>query len=667
MQIFSKILIANRGEIAVRIIRTLKSLGITSVAIYSEKDRASLHKRLADESFLLSGDTLKDTYLNMDSIIEIARDSGAEAIHPGYGFLSENANFSRKTAEAGINYIGPTPDVISLMGNKLQARSVARKAGVPLINGFEGKIEDILENKSSLVFPVIVKAAAGGGGKAMRIVRDSNEFREALEITRRESQNYFGEDSLYTEEYFENGRHIETQVLADHYGNSVIIGERECSVQRRYQKVIEETPSLFISEDTRKHLYEVSRKLVKEISYTNAGTIEFLVDEDQNFYFLEMNTRIQVEHPVTEQTYGVDIVEQQIHIAAGNKLTLVQNDIKPSGHSIQVRLYAEDPAKNFLPSPGTLLRYSEPSLPGLRIDSGVDSPVEVLPDFDPLISKVIVTEASREEAIQTLYKALKNYMISGLSTNREFILSLLSNEDFLQNKISTTWLESARERILKDLSQQRYKTEPLRIYSAWLLKVLLNQDNKSNDIWKRIGYWRQLIRKSFVFEGRQIDLMITGRENNVLFFSQDQEKHEVHLKSRNKEKIIFLLDGKWSSASVIEGEDIEDIVFIDGFEYRLKSVDYLPEIPFMKDAFSSDSSGPRIIRSPLHGRVVKLNAIINQVVDKGELLFTLDAMKIENKIISPYKGCVKEISIIEGEQVSFDQEILVIDKCKDEN
>ena len=667
MKRFNKILIANRGEIAVRIIRTLQRLGISTIAIFSEKDRGSLHHRLADEAFLLSGDNLKDTYLNIDKIIEIARESGAEAIHPGYGFLSENALFSGKTAEAGLNFIGPTADVINLMGNKLQARAAARKARVPLIEGFEGKVEDILENSSLLDFPVIVKAAAGGGGKAMRIVRDKEEFREALEVTRRESKNYFGDDTLYVEKYFDKGRHVEIQVMADHHGNILIIGERECTVQRRYQKVIEETPSLFITGETRRKMFKVSRNIVKEIGYVNAGTMEFLVDENQNFYFLEMNTRIQVEHPVTEQTYGIDIVELQVQVAAGNKLHLTQNDLTPKGHSIQARLYAEDPAKNFLPSPGNIYDYNEPLLPSLRIDSGIDHPTRILPDFDPLISKVIVTEASREEAILSLQKALKQYKVSGLSTNREFLVSLLNDKDFVDNKISTTWLEKAREKIITDLNNNRDRIPPERVFSVWLLKVLMNQKRDSNEVWQHIGYWRHMIRKSFVYEGKQYDIIVLERKKDKLRFELNDEIFEVELRSMNENKIIFLLEGKWSCGSVVSGKDIEDIVFIDGYEFRLKPVDYLPDIPFLKENISADLSGPKIIRSPLHGRIVKLNAMLNQKVKKGELLFTLDAMKIENKVISPYKGCVKEIRINEGQQVSIDQEILVIDDCIDDN
>jgi len=435
MKKFNKILVANRGEIAVRIFKTLRKMGINSVAIYSGRDESSLHRQMADESYLIKGELLSETYLNSQKIIEIAKNAGADAIHPGYGFLSENAEFSRMVAETGINFIGPPGEVIDSMGNKLSARTLAREAGVPLIEGYEGSIEEILKNISRFELPLIIKAAAGGGGKAMRIVRNAEDFTEALETTGREALNYFGDNLLYVEKYFEKGRHIEIQVLADHYGNIIIPGERECSIQRRHQKVIEETPSQFITQETREKMFEVSRSLVRKIGYVNAGTLEFLVDESQNFYFLEMNTRIQVEHPVTEETSGIDLVEQQILIAAGNRLQIEQSEVNITGHSIQARLYAEDPEKSFLPSPGEVFDYSEPHLPGLRIDSGMNSSSILYPDFDPMISKVIATASSRDEAIRLLQKALSEYLISGVTTNREFLISLLSDEDFKRESI----------------------------------------------------------------------------------------------------------------------------------------------------------------------------------------------------------------------------------------
>ena len=665
MKIFNKILVANRGEIAVRIIRTLRSMGINSVAVYSEKDRNALHCRIADEAYMLSGDSLRDTYLNIDKIIEIARESDSEAIHPGYGFLSENPEFSDKVAKAGINFIGPDAGVIKKMGNKLEARSVARNAGVPLIEGFEGSVKDILENRNILEYPLIIKAAAGGGGKAMRIVRTEKELAEALEVTAREAYNYFADGGLYVEKYFEKGRHIEVQVLADHYGNVIIPGERECSIQRRYQKVIEETPSAFISEKTRQNLFNVSRKIVKEITYINAGTIEFLVDQEQNIYFLEMNTRIQVEHPITEETSGLDIVAQQIYIAAGNELKLKQEDIKPVGHAIQARVYAEDPGKNFLPSPGNIYHYSEPEFPGLRIDSGIDSPSMIYPDYDPLISKVIAKAASREEAILLLKKSLMNYKIAGVRNNREFLLSLISDPDFIRHEVSTTWLENKKDIIIGKLVESKKEIQNSSVFAAWLIKVLFTNASAGTNPWQRVGYWRHHIKKSFLYEARQYDIQVMEKKKSRLIFKLEEQEFDVQLRSMNEEKILFTVNGNWCCATVTTGMDIEDIVIIRGFEFRLKPMDYLPDMPFVRDDSDSNPSGPRIIKSPLHGRVVKMNAILNQRVNKGELLFILDAMKIENKIMSPYEGFIKEIRINEGDQVSIDQEILIIDNSSE--
>lgn len=663
MKIFNKILVANRGEIAVRIIRTLKKLGIGSVAVFSAKDRDALHVKMADEAYFIIGETLRDTYLNIDKLIEVAKDTGAEAIHPGYGFLSENPDFSFKAAASGIKFIGPPGDVIKLMGNKIEARSIAGKMGVPLIKSYEGKAEDLSGISSDIDYPCIVKAAAGGGGKAMRIIEKAGDFKDAIEVTGREALNYFGDDSLFVEKYFSGGRHIEVQVLVDHYGKIIIAGERDCSLQRRYQKVIEETPSVFLNEDTRKRMYEVSRKILQEISYQNAGTIEFLVDEQQNFYFLEMNTRIQVEHPVTEESTGIDLVEQQIYIAAGNPLSLNQDDVKISKHSIQARIYAEDPSKNFLPSPGAVHKYIEPVFPGLRIDSGTNSPGPVHSDFDPMISKVIVSAGTREDAIHLLENALKNYQVTGLHTNREFILSILRNEDYIENRISTTWLEAMKSSLLENQELQRKKVDIGSIFAGWLLKVLFTGSTLRRDPWHVVGYWRHQMRKSFIFEEKQYDIFVSEKKKDWMVFDWEGNTHEVLLQSMNENKIIFHLDGDWKCVSVTSGKGMEDIVFINGYEFRIKPLDYLPVKPFFREVDSETVSGPRYIRSPLHGKVVKLNASLNQRISKGELLFTLDAMKIENKIISPYEGCIKEIRISEGDQVSIDQEILVIDDC----
>ncbi|MGC9343589.1 MAG: biotin/lipoyl-containing protein, partial [Bacteroidales bacterium] len=332
--------------------------------------------------------------------------------------------------------------------------------------------------------------------------------------------------------------------------------------------------------------------------------------------------------------------------------------------SMQARVYAEDPAKNFLPSPGDIHTYFEPRFPGLRIDSGIDSPVSIRPDFDPMISKVIATAATREEAIMLLERSLKNYKVTGLSTNREFIISLLRNSDFIKNSISTSWLEKNRENIIENQMLRRKEIKPVTIYSAWLIKVLFTRNKKKNDIWHEVGYWRHQARKSFVYEGKQVDIYIAEKKRDKVLFLLEDKEYELQLTSMNDEQIIFLVDGEWNCATVSIGKDIDDIVFINGYEFRIRPLDYLPRDPFYKETYLNNVSGPRIIKSPLHGRIVKMSAELDKKINKGELLFTLDAMKIENKVVSPWEGCVKEIRVKEGDQVSIDQEIIVIDDCK---
>ena len=518
---FKRVLIANRGEIAVRIISTLKKTGIGSVALYTLPDEGSLHTRMADECFLLRGDTLSETYLNQDEIIRIALHCGADAIHPGYGFLSENADFAEAVVKAGLTFIGPSPELIRLMGDKVAARKSVFGMGLPIIPGIEGNPESLLAllgKGDSGMFPVMIKAAAGGGGKAMRRVNDIPELEEGLVIASREAMNYFGNGELCVEKYFENARHIEVQVLADKYGNILIPGERDCTVQRRFQKVIEEAPSLFLKENTRTKLFDASRRIVEELGYENAGTIEFLVDHNQDFYFLEMNTRIQVEHPVTEMITGLDLVHLQIMIAAGDQIPGAGGVIVPEGHAIEARLYAENPDEGFLPAPGRIHAYSEPSFPGIRIDSGIDGPSTLHPEYDPMIAKIIAHGRSRQEAIETLKSALGEFVISGTLNNRLFLKEILDDPDFLSNTLTTGWLEASRDRLVRNLSEKAGRRAKTDILALWLTKALHTAPQGSaSGIWHEIGYWRQIICKSVVFDGRQFDLFVDSFQPEFLF------------------------------------------------------------------------------------------------------------------------------------------------------
>ena len=488
MSLFKKILIANRGEIAVRIIKTLKKMNIASVAVFSEKDRNALFVEMADESVFLPGDTLQETYLNIDAIINAALNREAQAIHPGYGFLSENADFAAKVSAEGLKFIGPTAKAISIMGDKLKAREMARNIKVPLIEGFEGSKKEILKKSSRFNYPLLVKAAAGGGGKAMQIVRNPEELPGSVEVAENQAIRYFANGLLYVERYFEDSRHIEVQVLVDKKGNVYIPGERECTVQRRYQKVVEEAPSPSVTENDRKQLWDVSKRICKAISYENAGTLEFLMDAKGNFYFLEMNTRIQVEHPVTEITSGIDIVEQQVNIAAGKKVDIPERKKTDNSHAIEVRLYAEDPEKEFLPSSGKIYSYHEPELPESRIDSGINGPSEIHPDYDPLIAKVIASGKSRNQAIKNLISTLSEFHISGPVNNKEFLLYILKNKDFKSNTITTTWLEKKRNVILKDIATSRRLFKDFQVLSLWLADKFHHENNHPEDVWKTPGF-----------------------------------------------------------------------------------------------------------------------------------------------------------------------------------
>ena len=665
MKLLNKILIANRGEIAVRIIRSLRLMGIRTVAIYSHHDKHALHVRMADEAYDLEGSGLSETYLDIQKIIHIAQQTGADGIHPGYGFLSENAAFATAAAEAGINFIGPTPEIIHLMGDKIIARKTMREIDIPMIEGFEGNTKEILKRVKELTYPILVKAAAGGGGKAMRIVNDPGSLKEALEIAAREAQNYFGSDVLYVERYLSDARHIEVQVLADHYGNSLILGERECSVQRRYQKVIEESPAVSLSQKTRDAIYYTAQKIVRKIGYNNAGTLEFLVDKSGEYFFLEMNTRIQVEHPVTEMVTCLDIVKLQVQIAAGNELTLKQSDIQISGHALEARLYAENPEKDFMPSPGKVELYHEPEMPGLRIDSGLDGPDILHPEFDPLIAKVIFHAHSRDEAINGLDQALKSFTLHGPKTNREFLREVLRDKDFIANRISTIYLERVTPKLNDSLRLKKSEFQKSRILAAWLgWKLGGSQTKDSGSVWDRIGYWRMALRKSILFDDSQFDIFIESISDQTILFSIGKENHTMTLKSRSDESIIFELDGKWSSASVSRAYSYEDIVCIEGLEFKVRPLDYLPLMPYFIDHKELNTGGTRFIKSPLHGKVSNIISVQGSEIKKGDFLYSLDAMKIENKVTSPYNGCLKEVRVKAGDQVQINQIILIIDECE---
>jgi acetyl-CoA carboxylase biotin carboxylase subunit len=441
---FNKILIANRGEIAVRVIRACREMGIATVAVYSEVDRASLHVRKADEAYPIGRAPASESYLRMDKILDVARRSGAQAIHPGYGFLSENAKFAQACADARIKFIGPRPQSMEMMGSKTRARQHMETAGIPFVPGTAHGLTSTEEAErvaEEVGYPVMLKAAAGGGGKGMRLVHGRDELPSALESAQSEAERSFGDSEVYIEKAIVNPRHIEMQILADEHGNTVWLGERECSIQRRHQKVLEESPSPIVDADMRRRMGEVAVRVARAADYTNAGTVEFLVDQQKNFYFLEMNTRLQVEHPVTELTTGLDLVHLQIRIASGEKLPFTQSDVNIRGHAIECRIYAEDPDNNYFPSPGKITLLLLPSGPGIRRDSGMYEGWSVPMDYDPLLAKLIGYGTDRGQAIMRLQRALYEYFVSGIKTNISLFRRILGDADFQAGRLDTGYLD----------------------------------------------------------------------------------------------------------------------------------------------------------------------------------------------------------------------------------
>lgn len=484
---FKKILIANRGEIAVRIIRACQAMNIATVAVYSEADRNALHVRLADEAYLLGPAPSSESYLRTDKIFEVLAQSGAEAVHPGYGFLSENASFARELKAKGIVLIGPSPEAMTLMGSKIAAKETMEKAGVPTVPGYFGSdqsLERLQSEAQQIGFPLLVKASAGGGGKGMRVVHQPEELAEALAAAQREARNAFGDDTVFLERYFEKVRHIEFQIMADHHGNTVHVFERECSIQRRHQKIVEESPSVALSESLRAKMGAAAVQAAQAVQYTNAGTVEMLLDEHQQFYFLEMNTRLQVEHPVTEMVSGVDLVQTQIQVAAGQPLAFTQAELQCTGHAIEVRIYAEDPDQNFMPTTGTVSTLKEPTGTGIRVDSALDTGYAVTPYYDPMLAKLIVHGATRAEAIEKMQQALQNYVLLGLTTNINYLQRILAHPAFGEGNTYTYFIQHNAESLqstdtlpsaivgalsqLKTTQQAAYtQPEAQDLYSPW--------------------------------------------------------------------------------------------------------------------------------------------------------------------------------------------------------
>ncbi|MCW5874396.1 MAG: acetyl-CoA carboxylase biotin carboxylase subunit [Anaerolineales bacterium] len=503
---FNKVLIANRGEIAVRVIRACRELGLQTVAVYSEADRQALHVRLADEAYYIGPAPSRESYLRMDHILDVAKKSGAGAVHPGYGFLAERSDFSQACADAGIRFIGPKASAIMAMGDKAIARATVAAAGVPVVPGTEGEgsltDEELLKAAQEIGFPLLIKATAGGGGKGMREVRNLEEMPGLLESARREAQAAFGDGNVYLEKLIEGARHIEFQIIADEDGNTIHLGERECSLQRRHQKLLEEAPSPFIDEDEdfRQKMGAVAVKAAKAVGYVNAGTIEFLVDKDKNFYFLEMNTRLQVEHPITEEVTGLDIVTEQLRIARGRPLSLTQDQVKMQGWAIECRVNAEDPHNNFLPSTGFISHLTVPTGPGVRVDTGVYAGFNISPYYDSLISKLVVKGESRAQAILRMRRALEEYHVVGVMTNIPFHQRILEQARFIAGNFDTRFVE---ERFSLEKAEEGMETHPeIAAIVATLVANeqaersahIISRGKRDTSNWKWVSRWERMHR-----------------------------------------------------------------------------------------------------------------------------------------------------------------------------
>jgi acetyl-CoA carboxylase biotin carboxylase subunit len=501
---FKKVLVANRGEIAVRIIRACRELGIDTVAVYSDADRRALHVRYADEAYLLGPAPSRESYLRADKIIDIARKCGADAVHPGYGFLAEREDFAAACADAGITFIGPRPTSIAAMGDKAEARATVIKAGVPVVPGTEdvGNMtdEELLAKAPQIGFPLLIKATAGGGGKGMREVKSLEDMPTLLQSARREAESAFGDGNVYLEKLLENARHIEIQILADTHGNVIHLGERECSIQRRHQKLLEEAPSAALDSELREKMGSVAVKAARAVDYANAGTIEFLLDRDNNYYFLEMNTRLQVEHPVTELVTGIDIVKEQIRVARGRVLSYTQKDVQINGHAIECRINAEDPYDNFLPSTGRITHSIMPTGPGVRIDTGVYPGFEITPFYDPMIAKLIVWGETRAQAILRMRRALEEYRIVGVRTNIPFHQTLMDSHRFMGGQYDTRFVEERFS--MEAASETRENDAEIAAILATLVAhqetersaTIVNRNERDASNWKWVGRWERMHR-----------------------------------------------------------------------------------------------------------------------------------------------------------------------------
>ena len=653
-----KILIANRGEIACRIIKTANKMGIKTVAVYSEADKYSDFVNMADESYFIGPSAPNESYLVIKKIIETAKKSKSDAIHPGYGFLSENYNFVKALEKEKIKFIGPNKNAITKMGDKIESKNLALKLNLNVIPGHTEAVRDpkkAIKIAEKIGFPVLLKASAGGGGKGMRIVNKRQELESNLKAAQSEALNSFGDDRVFIEKYITNPRHIEIQILCDKHGNQVHLGERECSIQRRYQKVIEECPSSFVDVKLRNAMAEQALRLAKEVKYDSAGTVEFVVDDKKNFYFLEMNTRLQVEHPVTELVTGVDLVEQMINCADGKKLRLSQQDIKLNGWSIESRIYAEDPLKEFLPSIGRLIEHQEPKISNkdeiIRNDTGVSSGSDISIYYDPMISKLAVHAVSRDKALDLMIRALEQYYIEGVDHNVAFLISTLKNRDFRSGNISTNFIKSNYPKGYTFNYGLNSNILIKFINIASLIFLKCNQGNKTKVL--------SVINGSDIYKIEVIEYE-SNKQNSNLIIKNKNKEYSLKSNWTINEKVMQL-----SINDQIEFAKIDKIHNFNKYSITVEdcSLDLIVSSPdtaklfdFMPEPKFEDLS--KMLISPMPGLIKNISVEQGQKIKKGEQIVIIEAMKMEN-ILKSEKDClIKEILVKEGDSVSAD-EILI--------
>ena len=659
---FSKILIANRGEIAVRVIRTAKDLGYSTVAVFSEADRQAPHVALADEAVCIGPAAVGESYLVAEKIIEAAKKTKAGAVHPGYGFLSENSGFSKACAEAGIMFIGPPADAIELMGSKRLSKIAMLEADVPCIPGYEGADQDLavlLSEAKRIGFPLMVKASAGGGGRGMRLVYEESELESQINTARSEAENAFGSGELILERAVISPRHIEIQVFADQHGNAVYLGERDCSIQRRHQKVVEEAPSPFVDSDLRARMGEAAVQAAKACSYVGAGTVEFLVDQDKNFYFLEMNTRLQVEHPVTEIITGTDLVEWQINVAAGETLPLTQEQVTLSGHAIEVRLYAEDPRNQFLPQTGNILRWATPDSKGMRIDSGISEGQNVSPFYDPMLAKLIAYGSNREEARRRLQKLLRETVLFGVTVNTHFLSRVLDHEKFISGDATTAFIE---QDFAEDASIQEQTRNPL---ATALACICLHQNKQTkSSVSNMLLGWSNSAGSEWPYTmqsgTQEIKLLLQDTKGTFTVREVGSEgRTTLRLVSNSENDLRFEIDGVVQRCAAMVSDD--DIFLRLGTEdFAFSDVTHVA-----KDAAGASGNGK--IQASMDGAIIKVFAQPGQKVTKGETLAILEAMKMEHPLKADIDGKVSSVLVNAGDQVKLRQLLVQVEASEESN